>query len=289
MKRNIMVISIICLIIFIPKNTYANNEINTETILEEQQSTFGIKDFLKEAENYSPDFVKELDISNMFNMALTGNIDNSGILKKILSLLGTQLKDTLKIFVNILIIVLIHSILKSVTDSLEDSNISKVVYYVQYILIVTIIMSNFASILDIINETIENLSGFAFSLIPLLITLMVFTGSITTTAIIQPIILFLIEFIANLIKTLIIPVISIITVLIIISKITDKVEISKLGKFMKSSVVWVLGIVLTLFIGVVSLEGTLTSSIDGITAKTAKAAVSNLIPVVRKNIGRWCR
>lgn len=288
MKRNIVVISIIFLIIFITKNTYANNEINTESTLEEQQSTFGIKDFLKEAENYSPDFVKELDISNMFNMALTGNIDNSGILEKILSLLGIQLKDTLKIFVNILVIVLIHSILKSVTDSLENSNISKVVYYVQYILIVTIIMSNFASILDNINGTIENLSGFAFSLIPLLITLMAFTGSITTTAVIQPILLFLIELIANLIKTLIIPVISIITVLIIISKITDKVQISKLGKFMKSSVVWVLGIVLTLFVGVVSLEGTLTSSIDGITAKTTKAAVSSLIPVVRKNIRGWC-
>ena len=54
---------------------------------------------------------------------------------------------------------------------------------------------------------------------------------------------------------------------------------------MKSSVVWVLGIILTVFVGVVSLEGTLTSSVDGITAKTAKAAVSSLIPVVGKILG----
>ena len=50
---------------------------------------------------------------------------------------------------------------------------------------------------------------------------------------------------------------------------------------MKSSIVWTLGVILTLFIGVLSLEGTLTSSVDGITAKTTKAAVSSLIPVVR--------
>lgn len=299
--KKILYLIVTVIIILIPQIVYASDtdninntngsdsKIDTETILEEQESSFGIRDFLKEAENYAPDFMKELDISNMFDMAITGHIDNTSILKKILTLLGSQLTDTLKILINILIIVLVHSILKSVTDSLESSNVSKIVYYVQYILIVTIIMANFFDILKSVNETIENLIGFAELLIPLLITLMTYTGSITTTAVVEPILLFLIELIANLIKTLIIPIVSIIAILAIISKITDKVQINKLGNFMKSSIVWVLGVILTVFIGVVSLEGTLTSSVDGVTAKTAKAAVSSLIPVVRKNIGGWCR
>ena len=283
-------IMIIAIFIFIPKNTKAynendqtseKNEINTDIILEEQQSNFGIRDFLKEAENYSPDFVKDLDISNIFNSALTGKIDNSNILKKILNLAGVQVLDTLKILINILLIVLIHSILKSITDGLENGEVSKIVYYVQYVLIVTIIMANFTDILKSVEETIENLVGFSGSLVPLLVTLMTYTGSITTTAVIEPILLFMIEFITNMIKTLVIPIISIITVLIIISKITDKVQISKLGNFLKSSVVWALGIILTTFVGVVSLEGSLTSSVDGVTAKTAKAVVSSLIPIVR--------
>lgn len=289
-------IMIIAIFIFIPKNTKAynennqtseKNEINTDIILEEQQSTFGIRDFLKEAENYSPDFVKDLDISNIFNSALTGKIDNSNILKKILNLASVQVLDTLKILINILLIVLIHSILKSITDGLENGEVSKIVYYVQYVLIVTIIMANFTDILKSVEETIGNLVGFSGSLVPLLVTLMTYTGSITTTAVIEPILLFMIEFITNMIKTLVIPIISIITVLIIISKITDKVQISKLGNFLKSSVVWALGIILTIFVGVVSLEGSLTSSVDGVTAKTAKAAVSSLIPIVRQNIRRW--
>ena len=291
MKKMYLYIAII--IILIPTNIYASNNnetsnnIDTETILDEQQSTFGIKEFLKEAENYAPDFIKELDISNIFNMALKGNIDNSKILNKILKILGSQLTDTLKILVNILLIVLIHSILKSITEGLENSEISKMVYYVQYILIVTIIMSNFSDIIKSVNSTIENMIGFSQSLIPLLITLMAYTGSITTTSVIEPVLLFMIEFIANIIKTLVIPTISIITVFVIISKITDRIQISKIGNFLKSSIVWFIGIVLTVFVGVLSLEGSLTSSIDGITAKTAKATVSSLIPVVRENFRRW--
>lgn len=284
MKKKVYISIITAIIVLIPNYCYAKEENNA--ILESQEATFGIRDFLKEAENYVPDFFKDLDISNIFNMAVTGNIDNVSFFKKILKLLGSQITDTIKILISILVIILIHSILKSITDSLESSNISKIVYYIQYILIVTIIMANFSNILSSVKETIENLVGFAQNLIPLLITLMAYTGSITTTALIEPILLFLIEFIANMIKTLILPVVSIITVTIIISKITDKVQINKLGKFMKSSIVWSLGVILTLFVGVVSLEGSLTSSVDGITAKTAKAAVSSLIPVVRKNIRR---
>lgn len=299
MKKNLYLFLVTMILILIPKIHYAasdtetaseaSNGIDTQAILEEQETSFGIRDFLQEAENYAPAFMKELNLSHLFDEAITGKVDNSGILKKILGLVGSQITDTLKILIHILVIVLIHSILKSVTDSLENSNVSKIVYYVQYILIVTIIMANFSDILTSVSETIQNLIGFSELLLPLLVTLMTYTGSITTTAVIEPILLFLIELIANLIKNLILPVVSIITVLIIVSKITDKVSINQLGNFMKSSIVWVLGVILTVFIGVVSLEGSLTASIDGVTAKTAKAAVSSLIPVVRKNIRRWGR
>ena len=59
----------------------------------------------------------------------------------------------------------------------------------------------------------------------------------------------------------------------------------KLVIFLKSSTIWFLGIVLTIFVGVVSLEGTLASSVDGITAKTAKAIVSSAVPIVGKILG----
>lgn len=279
----------ICIFIFIAILLFTNmkvqaSELNTDTI-KEQQENFGISDFIKEVEQYTDDFFDDMNLSDMINSAISGEIDNSKIAKKILKLLGTEVSSTLKTLVGILAIVLIHSILKAISENLESSNISQIIYYVQYILIVTLIMSNFSDILSSVKETIENLVGFMNCLIPLLVTLMLYTGSITTSGVIQPIILFIIEFIGNIIVSLILPVVSIITALIIVSKISDKIQISKLACFMKSSIVWFLGVILTIFVGVISLEGTLTSSVDGITAKAAKAAVSSLIPVVGKILG----
>lgn len=75
------------------------------------------------------------------------------------------------------------------------------------------------------------------------------------------------------------------TALSIVSKVSSRVQVDKLSKFFNSTVVWVLGITLTLFVGIISIEGSLSSTVDGITAKTAKAAVSNFIPVVGKILG----
>ena len=95
-------------------------------------------------------------------------------------------------------------------------------------------MTNFSDIVKLVQETASNLVGFMNMLVPLLITLMMYTGNVTTSGVIEPIILFMINFIGGIIQNLIIPLILVLTSLVIISKISDKVQIDKLSKFLKS-------------------------------------------------------
>ena len=283
------IIIIFVLIILIPIPVLAETEeVSEETNEEIMQSTkehFNISEFLKDMETYTGDFFEDMDIGEIFNQAIQGKIDNKTLYTKILSLLGTEVTSTLKILISILVVIVIHGILKSITDNLENNHISQIIYFVQYILIVTLIMANFTDIIELVKETTNDLVGMINVLIPLLLTLMVYTGSIATSTILEPIILFAINFIGNIIQNILLPIMLIIVVFSIISKISEKVQIENLSKFLKSGVIWFLGIVLTIFVGIVSLEGTLSSSVDGITAKTAKAAVSSVIPVVGKVLG----
>ena len=287
MKKIVCLFITIILINFPIQNIYVNaNENNSQNqTLEEQQEEFGISDFIQESEQYTGEFFEGIDISEILQNALKGEINNSNILTKILSIFGKEFMSALGAIAGILAIIIIHSILKSVSDGLENDNISKLIYYVQYILIITIVMINFSDIVKIVQDTSNNLVGFMNILVPLLMALMIYTGSITTTTILEPITLFLINFIGNIIQTILIPIVLIVISLVIISKISDKVQIGKIAKFLKSGIVWFLGIVLTVFVAVVSLEGTLSSSVDGITAKTTKAVVSTAIPVVGKILG----
>lgn len=280
MKKTCCIILII-LILLVPQVVYSS----AEDVLQEQTEELNISSFIQEADKYTQNIFPELNIGELFNSAITGKIDNGIIYRAIVSIIGKEVASGITALGSILVIIVIHSILKTFSEGLNNKGISQITYYVEYILIVTLIMTNFTSIIEITKQTIQNLVGFMNSLIPILITLMITTGNITTANVVQPVILFLIGFIGNGIITIILPLLLISTVLGIISNISNKIQINKLSKYFKSSIVWVLGIVLTVFVGVLSIEGTLTSSVDGITAKTAKAAVSSFIPIVGKILG----
>lgn len=235
---------------------------STEETIQEQQSEFQIQDFIKNAKQYSGEFFENINIEDVLNDAIKGEVDNSTFLKRILNLIGEEITSGIKAIVSILAIILIHTILKSISESLENDNIAKLVYYVQYILIITIIMTNFSEIIKMVQNTCTNLIAFMNTLVPLLITLMMYTGSIATSSVVEPIILFMINFIGNIIQNILIPLVLVFTSIVVISKISDQVQIDKLSKFLNSSIVWFLGIILTIFVGVVSLEGTMSSSVD---------------------------
>lgn len=294
LKKKIYITIIMCvifLVISIPNICYASSgstdtadSINQETI-KEQQQTFGINSFIEKANEYTGEFLEGIDVKDILNSAIKGEVDNSSLYKNVLKLLGNEVQTGIKSLVSILAVIIIHSILKAISENLENDTISKMIYYVQYITIVTIIMTNFSDIVAMVKETSDNLVGFMNTLIPILISLMIYTGSIATSSILEPIILFMINLIGNLIETILIPLTLIMVSLTIISKIGDKVQIDKISKFLKSGIIWGLGLVLTIFVGVVSLEGTLSSSVDGITAKTTKTIVSSAIPIVGKILG----
>lgn len=278
MKGKILLILAMIMILFPIK---VNAE-DTNEIIEAQTKSLDISTFIKEAENYTTDVLEDIDISNVLADALKGNINTSKIGKKILEKLFAEIINSIASIGSIIIIIVIHSVLKNISDGLENSSTSQITYYVTYILIVTIVMKNFADIITMVRDSIENLVGFINCLLPILMSLMLATGSIVSATMLEPTILFIITLVGNIITKVIIPFALIATALNIISNISDKVQIGKLSKYINSTTIWLLGIILTIFVGVSSLEGSITSGVDGLTAKTAKTAVSSVIPVVGK-------
>lgn len=254
-------------------------------VIKSQQESLGISDFIDTSKKYIEGSFKDIDLQNIFQSAITGRIGNTNIFNNILNIFGREIKTAISNIGIIMIVIIIHSILVTISETLGNKSVSQVAYFVEYIIIVTLVLSNFSEIINMVKEAIINLVGFSNSLIPLLITLMLTTGAIVSAGVVKPVLLILINFIGNFITNFILPLVIIGTVLGIVSKISNKVRIDKLAKFMKSSGVWILGIVMTLFVTVLSLEGTITQTVDGVTAKTAKAAVSTVIPVVGKILG----
>lgn len=274
------IIILILLLILIP-----NTSLATEQIIEEQMEALNLGQFIQEGEKYTKDAFPEISIKELITQSLTGKVNNSLMYKAVLKILGKEIVSSITIIGSILAIIVIHSILKSISENLGNNNTSQIAYFVEYILIITMIMANFAVIIESIKNTISNLVGFMNCLVPILISLIIATGQVASGAVLQPILIFAVIFIGNIINLVILPITTASMILSIASNISDKVQIGNLAKFFKSSITWFLGFIITIFVGLLSLEGTLTSSVDGLTIKGIKSAASTFIPVVGKALG----
>ncbi len=282
MKRKIIIISIFLMICALPKSSLATNSAdNSDEELLAQEQSFGISTFLSEASKYTDD----IDVTEVFNWSKSGNLDNKKILKFIISILGDNLKSALSMMTGIIVVIIIHSILKAISENLGNESVAKIAYYIQYVMIVALVMSNFSSIITDIKNSIYDLTSFSNSLIPLLTTLMIATGNVTTSHIIEPILLLVITFIGNFITNVLIPIILVSTALGIVSKVSEHAQVGKLSKFLNKTSVWVLTTILTLFFSLTTLEGNISSGLDGMTLKAGKSVLSNAVPVVGGILG----
>lgn len=270
-------IIIFILILIIPNIVQATDE-----IIESQLEALNLSSFIKEGEKYTKDSFDSLDVGQVLNSAIKGKIDAKTIYSSVLKILGDEITSSITIIGGILAIIVIHAILKNIGENIGNNSISQIAYYVEYILIVTLIMKSFLTVIDMVKDAIVNLVSYINMLIPLLLALVVTSGTAVTASVVQPVILWLIVLLGNGITMYILPVLLISTVLGIVSNLSDKIQIGKLSKMLKSSIVWVMGFVLTLFVSFLSLEGTLTSGVDGLTLKGLKSASSTFIPVVGK-------
>lgn len=94
MKYIVRTILIFLYIISIFSKTVLATDTN---ILSSQQDELNISSFIKETEKYTKEVLEDENISDIFNSALIGKIDNEKLLSKILGIFGKEIKEAITI------------------------------------------------------------------------------------------------------------------------------------------------------------------------------------------------
>ena len=256
-----------------------------EDLLINQKEILGINDFLDEAKQFSKDAFGSNNLDSLYENIINGDILKCFETIDFKGIIFSQIFEAIKLIVLMLEVIIICSVLKNILDSLKVSNAGKNVYFVQYFVLVILIVNAFVPILKFTVEAINRIISFMNMLIPLLITLILSTGNIVTTSMMEPVLVISMNFIANFINSFVVPFCLISFVISVISNLLGKIKLEKISKILRNDIVWTLGILLTVFTALLSLESNITSSVDGLAGKTTKAAVSGFIPVVGKIMG----
>ena len=282
MKKIFLIIIIYCIFALVSNVIYATEQTTQEELIQSQIQDMNINSIIDKAEK---DTKNNIDFNTIFEESLQGKLSQNIIINTVGKILGTELKESLKMLVSILLIIIIYGLMKNISENLGNNQTGKIGHFFQIIILITALMEVYTHILQIVKETLETISSFTYMLLPLFISLSISTGNITAATGIQSVILVSINIITTFINQILIPIIIVATVIGIISNISDEVHMNRLSKYMKSTIIWILCIFLTIFTCVLSLESNLGQGIDQFTSKTTKTAVSTFVPVVGKILG----
>lgn len=251
------------------------------------QENIDIKSFLEEIKKYANEYFPELASEDYLNELINGNLsnENKNIIEKIINVLIGEFQNNISLILKIIGIAILCSVLKSMQTNFSDSGIGDIAFYACYLMVVTLIVTSFTNIIALCAETVDKLSDFMSMVVPLVFALIAITGNITTISFLQPLIIGMITLIGYVLNKIIIPVIYIATVINIITNISSHIKLDKLSDSLKKGSLWLMEFCLLIFTGILSLEGSLAATVDGMTGKIAKNIVSSTIPVVGKILG----
>lgn len=185
-----------------------------------------------------------------------------------------------KLLGSLILLTVFSMFLQSLQNAFEKGTVSKVAYAIVFMVLMIIALNSFHIAMQYTNDAIGAMIDFILALIPMLLALIASSGGIISAAFFHPVILFLMNVSGLFIQTVILPMLFLATLLSIVSILTEHYKVTQLAQLLRNWSIGLLGLFITIFLGVISVQGASTAVTDGITIRTAKFITGNFIPVI---------
>ena len=228
------------------------------------------------------DSIKEFDFENLTKIIKTKNdlFKPKSIVTKILNTFFEEINHNLHVMFLLIVLSIIWGLVSNIQSSYNSKSVSQTAFFAFYPIFLGLIISGLKECMELAHTTISDQVLFMKVSIPVYTALSMSSGNVAAATNMEPVFLYFIQLIGTFLEKFILQLVFWISVLNMINCMTDKFSIKKLIDFIKQSIKWFLGIIMTLFIGILSMSGIATSITDGLGIKTLKFAVGNFIPVV---------
>lgn len=205
---------------------------------------------------------------------------SSNIIDSFKQLFLYELKGAFFIGAEILGICIIIGLLDHLSGSFENKNVHEIANLVCCTTIIGLVMINFKDVYTMTLDAVETITYTMNLILPILLGILAGMGQITSSTILNPLLLSMITAFQNMIKLIIIPAIFFGAVFTLLNCLTEKNYVNQISKFLRQSALMITGLIITLMSGAISIQGLITKTSDGLLMDTAKYALDSFIPIV---------
>ncbi len=162
----------------------------------------------------------------------------------------------------------------------ENSSLVQILSVVGALSIIWIVFEDFQSLMTTCLNAIEDLDVFSKGMLPVMTAAIAISGAPTAAAIVNSITMYFFDLLIHFINIFFVPSVCAYLAVVTTNAAIGNDLLGKLGAFIKWFISGALKLILTIFIGYISVSGVVSGSVDSAAVKTAKFAVSGAVPVV---------
>lgn len=258
-----------------------------ETVNEQLQSlpTQSLEQFWQRLQQDYGGYLPNGSGQSLIHAVMTsGGFNVNGLVNGLLRYFFAEVFDNAELLGGILLLAVLAAMLESLQSAFERQTVSEVAYAMIFLVLLVMAIGSFTEAVGYARHAIQSMNDFMLATVPLVVALLAASGALASAAFFQPVLLFSVHLISNVVFLVVFPLIFFAAVLDIVSALSPRYKLTRLAGLLRTIGVASLGLALSAFIGVTSVQGLGKGIADGVALRTAKFTVSTFVPVIGKAV-----
>jgi stage III sporulation protein AE len=284
MKRTKIIIYTAVMFIILLFNTLPAHAATIDDIIEEQKQTYDLEQLEDQipdsADKAARDLDEPLTLDNIASF-----LKPEKIFFYIVNIIIKIAGDKGSIILKIGAILAVTYIISSLSETYTNNNILKIISYISLVITSLILFETIFSTSKTLISSLNEISSFMQALIPIMTALLSASGNPASGAVGGTVLFAAIEVFSVIINSFVLPCTNMYLSLGVGAGLTGNVNLKGISAFLRNAAVICITFILTIFIGIMSLQKVLAMSGDSLTKRALKFAAGSFIPVAGGPIG----
>ncbi|MDR1565186.1 MAG: stage III sporulation protein AE [Oscillospiraceae bacterium] len=220
-----------------------------------------------------------------FSIESMQNLELGGVLNALAGSAKEQMKNPLNALIFIVGLIILCAVLGGMKEGLASGSMGTALSFMVSLAMSAVLILPVKEFMDKASQTIEGANVFLYAYVPVYAAAAASAGEPLSAASYTAVTLGAAELISTLISTAVLPLMGIFLGVSLIASLSDGFKLEALAAGAESCVKWLLGILATVFTGVLTVKSVVAGAGDSLSLRSAKFVVSTFVPIAGSTLG----
>lgn len=207
-------------------------------------------------------------------------LDFDGVLQNGAKILWREVIVNFSLLGKVILLAVIGAVLTHFQQAWADESLGHLVESIIYLILMGLSIQSFTFTLQLAHGVLERLINFVYALLPSIFALLTAAGGAILTTVCHPMVWGGIGLVVHLIKGLVLPVIYLSGTIGLVSRLAEGFTMAKMADLGRKLSIGLLGLFVTIFLGLVTVQGITVAVADGVSLRAARFITGNFLPLV---------